>query len=443
MKIIIIGGDAAGMSAATKLKRIDPGAGVTVYEKGDYISYAACGLPYYAVDGDIMKDSLIQMTKAKFESLGIRPVLFHEVLKVMPFEKKVLVKNLLTGEHFEDTFDKLLIATGAYSFIPPVPGVELTGVQNLKTINDGEALKKALNDGKAENITIIGGGYIGVEAAENLITAGKRVRIIQRPDRLLRNFEPEISALAQKELERLGVEIKTKETLVLIEGKTSAERVITDKGSYDTDLVLLAIGVRPATGFLKDSGIQLAENGAVIVDRKMLTNIEDIYAAGDCAEVYHMQKKKNAYLPLATNANKCGRIVGENLAGHKVEFGGTLGSAAVKVGELEIARTGLSKQEAESMGFDCKTAIAETFDLPSYYPGSVPIQIKVIYESGSRRILGAQGAGKEGVVLRIDVFAAAIANNMTAGELGMLDLCYAPPFATPWDAVNIAANAAK
>jgi NADPH-dependent 2,4-dienoyl-CoA reductase/sulfur reductase-like enzyme len=443
MKAVIIGGDAAGMSAATKLKRIAGGSKVFVYEKGDYLSYAACGLPYYAVDDDIKKESLIQMTKSKFESLGIYPILFHEVVKVFPDEKRLIVRNTVTGATSEDDYDKLLIATGARPIVPDVPGVDLDMVRHLKTVGDGEALKKILTGGSVKDVTIIGGGYIGVEAADNLISAGLRVRIIQRPDRLLRNFEPEFSEYARAELKRLGVVIKTGEALLSIEGDGKAEKVVTDKSAYDTDLVLLAIGVRPATEFLKDTGISLASNGAVIIDRQMRTNIDDIYAAGDCAEVYHMLKGSNAYLPLATNANKCGRIVGENLSGRHVEFAGALGSAAVKVGDIEIARTGLSESEAKSMGIDCKTVMVEAEDLPAYYPGSSPMHIKVIYEAGTRRLLGAQAAGKKGAVLRMDVFACAIAGSMTAGDLGMLDLCYAPPFATPWDAVNIAANAAK
>jgi NADPH-dependent 2,4-dienoyl-CoA reductase/sulfur reductase-like enzyme len=201
--------------------------------------------------------------------------------------------------------------------------------------------------------------------------------------------------------------------------------------------------VKPSTEFLKDSGIRLAKNGAVMIDRQMRTNYPDIYAAGDCAEVYHLVKERNAYIPLATTANKCGRIVGENLAGGEISFVGTLGSAAVKVGQLELGRTGLSEQEAQDLGLNAASVMVKAMDQPHYYPGSNPVWLKVIYEKGTKRILGAQGVGRRGAVLRIDVFAAAIANRMPADELGMLDLCYAPPFATPWDAIHIAANAVK
>ena len=443
MKTIIVGGDAAGMSAASKLKRLKQDSEIVVYEKGNYLSYASCGLPYYVADGTMEQRGLIQRTKQEFETAGIRPVLRHEVRQVIPEQKKITVKNLITGEIFDDSFDKLLIATGAHPVVPSLPGTELEGVHTLKTIDDAVALKNRLMPDNVRNIAVIGGGYIGVEVAEALAQTGRSIRIIQRPDVLIKNFDPEISSFAYRELERLGVEIKTGERLQAILGTSRVEAVVTDRGTYAADVVLLALGVAPSTEFIKDSGIELAENGAVIIDREMRTSLPDVYSAGDCAEVYHMVRMENAYIPLATTANKCGRIAGENLAGGHVSFAGTLGSAAIKVGKLELARTGLSESEARRLGLDVKTVLVKASDLPHYYPGASPLRIKLNYESGTRRILGAQGAGEKGVVLRIDIFAAAIANRMSADELGMLDLCYAPPFSTPWDAVHIAANAAK
>lgn len=443
MKVIVIGGDAAGMSAASKLKRLDKGCEIVVYEKGTYLSYASCGLPYYVSNRDIAVDSLIQRTKPEFEAAGIHPLLLHQVLRVMPDRKKVAVRNLETGEEFEDAYDRLLIATGAHAVVPSVPGADLKGVHTLKTIDDAVALRGEISGLGAKEVLIVGGGYIGVEAAETMAAAGLAVRMIQRPDALLKNFDPEISSFARQELERLGVAVHTSESLRAIEAAGRGKRVVTDKAAYDTDVVLLASGIAPSTAFLKDSGILLGEKGAVSVDREMRTNFPDIYAAGDCAEVYHMVKARNVYIPLATTANKCGRIVGENLAGGRVSFAGTLGSSAVKVGGMELARTGLSEREAADLGFDSASVLVKASDLPHYYPGSSPIWIKMIYEKGTKRILGAQAAGGNGTVLRIDVFAAAVANRMTAGELGMLDLCYAPPFSNVWDAIHVAANAAK
>ncbi len=340
-------------------------------------------------------------------------------------------------------YDRLLIATGAYPVIPPVPGIASDGVYTLKTVDDGIRLKKALQSNGVEDITIVGGGYIGVEFAEAFHASGKKVRILQRGQMLLSNFDPEISKFAQDELVRLGIELKLSEQLDFIEEKNGRKRLTTNRGHYDTDVVLLAAGVRPATDFLKGSKIQLAKNGAIIVDRQMRTNIKDVYAAGDCAQVYHILKGENTYIPLATTANKCGRLTGENLAGATREFTGTLGCAAIKVGRLELATVGLTLREGEAAGYNCTAKIVRTQTLPGYYRADSTATFKVVYEKQTRRLLGVQGAGSEGVALRIDVFAAAIANCMTTDALGMLDLCYAPPFSTVWDAVHVAANAAK
>lgn len=443
MKVIIIGGDAAGMSAASKLKRMDKDCRITVYEQGSYLSYAACGLPYFATNPKILKNDLIQRTREQFEASGIQAFLNHEVLNLDPEAKKVKVKNLNTGEIFEDSYEKLMIAVGAKPIVPLFPGIDLDGVLTLKTLDDGVALKERLAQEKNQNIAIIGGGYIGIEIAEALSSSGKNIRIIEMADQILMPFDPDIASFAADELKNLGVEIKLSEKLLSIEGNDRVERIVTDQGAYKADLVLMAIGVRPATDFIKDSSIQLARNGAVITDREMRTNNSDIYSAGDCAEVYHLVKEKNAYIALATTANKCGRIVGMNLSGQHQEFVGTLGSSALKVGGLELARTGLSEKEAAEMQFDYQTVTVKASSLPHYLPESTPIWFKIVYESGTKRILGAQGAGKQGVVLRIDVFASAIAGKISADELGMLDLCYSPPFSTVWDAIHIAANAIK
>ena len=431
------------MSAASKLKRLQKDSEIVVYEKGKHLSYAACGLPYFVAAQEIEEEDLIQRKKEDFEATGIKPISLHEVLKVMPTEKKVLVKNLVTEEEFEDTYDKLLIATGARPIVPNLPGFKLKGLLTLNSVEDGVLLKNKLSQANCRDITIIGGGYIGIELAEVLAATDKKIRIIQRPDRILRNFDPEIAIFAHRELVKLGVDIKTNEQAKAILGANQVEKIVTDKGSYATDLVIVAIGVEPATDFIKGSGISFANNGAIIIDREMRTNMPDIYAAGDCAEVYNLVKEENSYIPLATSANKCGRIAGSNLAGYHIKFVGTMGSAALKVGEMELARTGLSENEIKQLKLDYKSAKVETSDLPHYYPDASLICLKIFYENGTNRILGAQGAGRQGVVLRIDVFASAIANKMSTYELGMLDLCYSPPFSTVWDAIHIVANAAK
>ena len=443
MKVAVIGGVEAGMSAASKIKRMDPQAEVTVYEKGGYLSYGACGLPYYVGGFNDDYTKMIARTREQFEKTGIKTHLHHEVLKVIPSEKQLLVRNHETGDIFIDSYDKLMISTGASAVKPPIEGIDRKGVYQLKTLEDGLRLKEIAADPQIRNVVVVGGGYIGIESVDAFLHLGKNVTCVEFADRILMPFDREISALAEKELISKGVSLRTSEKVVSIQGGQSVSSVVTDKGQYPADLVVLSIGVRPATEFLRDTGIQMAPNGALIVDREMRTSIADIWAAGDCSLVYHKGLKENAFLALGTVANKCGRIAGENIMGKHIKFTGALGSAAIKVCDLEMGRTGLGEAEAQRQAIDYRTVIVEAMDHPAYYPDPTPITIKLIYEAGTRRLLGAQTAGIKGAVMRVDVFAVAIHNNMTTDELGMTDLVYAPPFAGVWDAVHIAANAAK
>lgn len=443
MKLIVIGGVAAGMSAASKLKRMNKEAQITVYEKGDFLSYGACGLPYYVSGENNDYTKMIARTKEQFEKMGMEIYLQHEVIKVVPQKKQILVRNLITKKLFIDTYDKLMISTGAAPIVPNLPGVDLKNIHVLKTLNDGIEIKELVTNRNVNDVVIVGGGYIGIEVAEAMVRQGKKVRIIELADRILKTFDPEITALAEQELNKQGVDLHLNEKVIGFTGQETVKGVQTDKGFYQADLVILAIGVRPVTKFLEGSGIALAKNGAIIIDREMKTNIEDIYAAGDCAQVYSKILEENTYIPLGTNANKCGRIAGANIAGNRIKYVGTLGSAAIKVFDLDLARTGMSEEEAKKLKIDYTTVFVESTNHPAYYPGQTPIWIKLICEKRTRRILGAQAAGPKDVVLRIDVLAVAIHNKMTADELGMTDLCYAPPYAGVWDAIHIACNAVK
>lgn len=443
MKLVVIGGVAAGMSAASKLKRVNKDAHVVVYEKGNFLSYGACGLPYFVSGENDDYKKLIARTKEHFEENGIEIHLQHEVVKVVPEKKQVMIKDLKNNKLFIESYDKLMISTGAVPIIPPFPGIELENIHALKTLEDGIRLKEVASQSHINNVAIVGAGYIGIEVAEAMRRLGKNVKIIELSDRSLRTFDPELTDIAEKELRNQGVELHFGEKVEGFIGTNKVEAIKTDKNTYKTDLVLMSIGIKPATKFLKGSGIPLAANGAVIIDREMRTNVEDIYAAGDCAQVYNRVTEENAFIPLGTNANKCGRIAGANIAGSHIKYVGTLGSAAIKVFDLELARTGMSEIDAKNLALDYATVFVKGADHPGYYPNQTPIWIKLIYEKRTRRILGAQAAGPKGVVLRIDVFAVAIHNNMTTEELGMTDLCYAPPFAGVWDAIHIASNAAK
>lgn len=443
MKVIIIGGVAAGMSAASKIARMDQTAEVVVYEKGGFLSYGACGLPYYVGDFNDDYRRMIARTKEQFEKSGIRTNLYHEVVKVDIEKKQVFVKDLNSGNMFIDGYDKLMIATGAASVVPPFAGVEKMGVHVLKSLEDGIFLKEYAIDPQIKNVTIVGGGYIGIECAEAFINLGKQVRIIEAANRILMPFDEEFATMAMEELTKHGVKLYLNEKVKGFMGGETVTHVETDKGTYDTDLVIVAVGVRPSTGFMKDTGIRMAKNGAIIVDREFRTSIDDIYAAGDCALVYNRIMEEDSFIALGTIANKGGRITGANIAGEHQKFIGALGSAAIKVCDIEMGRTGLGEADAKRLKKKYKTILVQAYDHPAYYPNPTPITIKLIYEEGTKKLLGAQACGQKGAVLRVDIFAVAIHNGMTTDELGMTDLIYAPPFAGVWDAVQIACNAAK
>jgi len=444
MRILIIGGVAAGMSAAAKMRREDPNVDIMVYEKGDQVSYGACGLPYFVAGLNDDWKKLVARTAKQFEESGISVRLHHEVLQVLPEQKKVMVRNILTGEETTDTYDKLLIAAGANPIKPPFPGIDLPGVFTLKTIADAIALKEAVLRPQIREVAIVGGGYIGIEVLEAMVLQGKSVRCIEAGDQILAPFEREIADLAAEEIRKHGVALHLNEKVVAIKGDSESLCCIeTDRETYKADLVVVAIGVRPETSFLAGSGIELARSGAVKVDREMRTNFPDIYAAGDCAEVYHRVLEENVFIPLATTANKCGKMVAANLLGERLTFDGTLGSASIKVLDMELARTGLSERDCQQRGIPFESTVVKVPDHPGYYPNRTPIHFKLIVDPETHRLLGAHGGGAKGVVLRIDIFAVAIHNGMKAEELGQVDLCYSPPFAQVWDAVLVASNAVK
>ena len=443
MRVIVIGGVAAGMSAASKLRREDPEAEIVVYERGSFLSYGACGLPYYIGGWNEDPQKLIARTPEKFREMGIETHLRHEALRVDPREKTVTVRDLESGREFTDRYDRLMIAVGCRSAAPPVPGYDLPAVFSLRSMEDGLLLHEVARLPRVHHVVIVGGGAIGVEMAEALVRLGKQVTLLEGAERLLRPFEPEFSELAAQELEKNGVAVKLKCRLQAIEEKGEYRLVRTEKEELRCDLVLMAAGIRPETGFLKDTGIRMAPNGALLVDREMRTSLPDVWAAGDCATCYHRVLEEDYYLALGTVANKTGRIAGANLAGRHEKFTGVLGTAAIKVFDLEMGRTGLSEPEAGRLGISYKTKMVVTQDHPAYYPGPQKLMIKLIYQAGTRRLLGANVAGNHDAVMRTDMFALAIHAGMTTEELGMVDLAYAPPFASVWDAVHIAANAAK
>ena len=444
MKVIIVGGVAAGMSAAAKLKRANKEAQITVYEKSRHVSFGACGLPYFV--GNFFEDSqkMISRTVEQFNASGITVNIEHEVLNVDTDNKCITVKNLLTGETFTDTYDKLMIATGASAIIPPINNVDLKHVYTLKSMEDGEALKHAMQNEALKRVAIVGAGFIGLEVVEAAKQYGKEVHVFQLNDRVLVDtFDKEITDLLEEELRTHDVHLHLSQTVTELVGDQAVTQIKTNDETFDVDIVVLTAGVRPNTSFLKDTKIEMLRNGALVIDHEGRTSIEDIYAAGDCASINHILKPEPAYIPLATVANKMGRIIGENLAGAHHTFNGSLASACLKVMNLEAGRTGLSEQEAMNLGINYKTVFITDMNQTSYYPGQSKINVKLIYNADTKVILGGQIVGRKDAVQRVNVLATAIFAGLTTDQLAMLDLCYAPPFARTWDVLNIAGSVAK
>jgi len=444
MRIVIIGGIAAGMSAAAKARRMDRDAEVVVYEMGEIVSFGACGLPYYVGDFFADPNNMIARSPEKLRETGIDINLRHEVISLDGENKKIEVKNLDTGEVFEDSFDKLMVATGASAIIPPIENVRLENVHTLKSLEDGMALKNLFLKDDIKDVVIIGAGYIGLEAVEAGKKLGKNVRVIQLDERVLPDsFDKEITDVMEEEIRSHGVDLHLDEMVTKLEGTEKVEKVITNKGEYKADVVIIATGVKPNTKFLANSGIKTIDNGAIIIDEMGQTSIKDIYSAGDCATVWHNVREENVYIPLATTANKIGRVVGENLAGKNSTFPGTYGSACVKVMDLEAGRTGVGEAEAKKLGLNYKTKFISDKNQTDYYPGQEAIHVKLIYDAETKVILGGQIVGKKGAVLRVDALVVAIKAKLTTQDLGMMDFCYAPPFARTWDVLNVAGNVSK
>lgn len=432
MHYVIIGGDAAGMSAAMEIVRQDSTAKITTLEKGHIYSYGQCGLPYVVgkhvpSSTDVIARS-VEMFRSKY---GIDAKTGYEVTSVDPLTKTVSGNILQTRDIFSLKYDRLLIATGASPVIPDWEGKDLAGIHTIKTIPNTEAIMADLE--QVNHVTIIGGGYIGLEMAENFVGIGKKVRIIQRSNQLASIFDEDMSRIIHQEAIKQQVEVILNEEVQSLSGNHRVNTVITDKKSYNTDLVLIAAGVKPTTDFLKDTGIRTIQNGAIIVNGYLETSIPDIYAAGDCATHYNRVKQKDDYVPLGTTANKQGRLAGFNMMGLKREFKGIVGTSIMKFFDLSIGKTGLSEKEAEQLGISYETHLQQVNDIAGYYPGKEGMQIKLIYRKDNQLLLGGQIVGGNGVDKRIDVLATALFHQMSISDLLDLDLAYSPPFNGVWD----------
>lgn len=441
MKYVIIGGDAAGMSAAMQIVRKSENAEVTTLEEGEIYSYGQCGLPY-TISGLISStDQLISRRVETFrEKYGIDAKTNHIVEGVNPDEKAVYGTDNAKGKPFEYCYDKLLIASGASPVVPNFKGSELAGVHILKTIPDAEQIMDGLNNDHIENVTIVGGGYIGLEMAESFRILGKEVRMIEHGDHVAKIFDADMAAHIHEEADKHGMTIHTNEKVEGLLGEDRVENVQTDKTTYPTDLVLVSAGIRPNTDFIEGTNLVTGVKGAVRVNRYMETNVSDIYAAGDCAEQFHLVKQKNDYIPLGTTANKQGRIAGQNMIGLPKTFKGVVGTSVIKFMDLTLGRTGMSEKEAAALNLPYKSVKIKALDAAGYYPDSKPLHVKLVYRSDNEQLLGGQIIGKKGVDKRVDVLATALFHGMRLHELEDLDLGYAPPYNGVWDPIQQAAR---
>lgn len=442
---VIIGGDAAGMSAAMQIRRTLPEAKITTFEMGGIYSYAQCGLPYFISEDIASTDKLIARTAEQFnEKYNIQAHTYHEVTEIHPQLKKITVKDLKKNREFLVEYDKLLIATGGSPVMPDWKGKEAKGVYYLKTIPDAEAIYAMAKLDTVKEVVIVGAGYIGLEMVEAFHRLGKKVSLIQRGDQIANVFDKELAQKAEEYLKEQQVQIVLGENVEeILTADGSACGVRTDKSEYSSQLVLVSIGITPNTRMAKEAGIRLGIKDAIEINERMETNLPDIYAAGDCATQFHRVKNRQDYIPLGTTANKQGRIAGAVMAGGNKTFAGIVGSSVLKVMDYQMARTGLTEKEAKELGIPLETVTVDSLSHAGYYPDAKKLTIKLVYRKDDQRVLGGQAVGFGGVAKRIDVLATAIFNNMTVEELEDLDLSYAPPFNMSWDPIQQAARVAR
>ena len=440
MKVVIVGGVAAGATAAARLRRLDEQAEILIFERSGYISYANCGLPYYI--GDVITDPealTLQTPEQFFARFRVQVRVRHEVTALHPERKTVSVTDLATGRTFEESYDKLILAPGARPTQPRLPGVGLERVFTLRTVEDTFRIKEFIQKNKPRSAVLAGGGFIGLEMAENLAEMGVSVTIVQRPKQLLAPLDADMASFVHAEMRRHGVALRLGETVTGFRQDGDSVLTLLDGSEpLHSDMVLLAIGVTPDTHLAKDAGLRLGIRGSIAVNERMETSAPDIYAVGDAVEVTHFVTGQKALISLAGPANKQGRIAADNICGGSSRFTGSQGSSVLKLFSLTAASTGINEKAAQAAGVAYDRVVLFPASHAAYYPGAQAMVMKVLYEKESLRLLGAQIVGGDGVDKRIDVLATAIRAKMTALELTELDLSYAPPYSSAKDPVNMA-----
>lgn len=440
MKVVIVGGVAGGATAAARIRRLDEHAEIVVFERSGYISYANCGLPYYI--GGVIEDPedlTLQTPESFFQRFRIHMKVHHEVIAIHPERKTVSVKNLETGEEFEESYDKLLLSPGAKPAWPDTPGMDNDRLFTLRTVEDTLRIKEFVDQHKPKSAVMVGGGFIGLELAENLRKLGLDVTIVQRPKQLMNPFDADMACFIHSEMRKHRVKLALG---CSVEGFArhggGVDVLLKDSAPIYADMVILAIGVTPESNLAKEAGLALGMKGSILVNERMETSVPDIYAVGDAVQVKHYVTGQDTLIALAGPANKQGRIAADNICGGNSRYLGSQGSSVIKVFDLTAATTGINETNAKKAGLDVDTVILSPMSHAGYYPGGKVLTMKVVFEKKTYRLLGAQIVGYDGVDKRIDVLATAIHAGLNATQLKDLDLAYAPPYSSAKDPVNMA-----
>ncbi|MEW5352667.1 FAD-dependent oxidoreductase [Streptomyces sp. 16-176A] len=446
-RLVVIGGDAAGMSAASQARRLR-GAGeleIVAFERGHFTSYSACGIPYW-VGGDVEeRDRLIARTPEEHRARGIDLRLRTEVTEIDVAAGRVRARDVNSGAESWTSYDKLVIATGARPVRPDLPGVDAPGVHGVQTLDDGQALLDSLARARGRRAVVVGAGYIGVEMAEALIRRGYEVTVVNRGAEPMSTLDADMGRLVREAMEGLGVTMvgEAEVTKVLTGQDGRVRAVATEDAEYPADVVVLGIGVRPETALARAAGLPLGAHGGLLTDRAMrVRGHENIWAGGDCVEVLDLVSGQQRHIALGTHANKHGQVIGANVGGGYATFPGVVGTAVSKVCDLEIARTGLREKDARRVGLQFEAVTIESTSRAGYYPGASPMTVKMLAERRTGRLLGVQIVGREGAAKRVDIAAVALTAGLTVEQMTALDLGYAPPFSPVWDPVLVAARKA-
>ncbi len=429
MRLVIVGGVAAGTKAASRARRVAPDLEITVYQEEPEPSISECGLPYFLSGVVERREQLVARTPEQFAGQGIEVLVRRRVEEVDPHNKRLTVRDLGTEEEYEDSYDRLVIATGARAVVPPIPGADLHGVFNLRFLTDADGILRYVKERRPKRAAVVGGGYIGLEVAENLKNLGMEVALIQSADRVANDHDPEISRRIEDHLKEKGVEVFTGEEVEAFIGDGRLRSVRFGSEELDGDLAVVGVGVGPEVDLAERAGAEIGSTGAIRIDRHMRTSLPEVWAAGDCVESINLASGKPAWVPLGDTANQMGRVAGTNaaLGEDTLEFPGVLGTSVFKVFDLGVGKTGLSEAEAKRAGFETVSATVESTSRAGYYPGGEVVFLELIADSKTGRLLGAQAVGASADKLT-DVCATAIWGRLAYPDLVNLDLAYAPPF---------------